>query len=76
MFQDFLGPTEIFIAGCDFRRGEYGPYFTTTAKQYWHLALCRFLWSLGVGGRYKKWLRAINENKKSLAEELRGSAKI
>ncbi|MGD8540394.1 MAG: hypothetical protein PVI66_16905 [Candidatus Aminicenantes bacterium] len=64
------------IAECDFNEGEYGPYFTTTAEQYGHLALCRFLWSLGVGGRYKKWLRAVNENQKSLAEELRGSAKI
>jgi hypothetical protein len=64
------------IAECKFNDGIYGPYFTTTAEQYGHLALCRFLWSLGVGGRYKKWLRAVNENQKSLAEELRGSAKI
>lgn len=64
------------IAECNFNDGIYGPYFTTTAEHYGHLALCRFLWSLSVGGRYKKWLRAVNENQKSLAEELRGSAKI
>ena len=45
------------IADCDFRSGDYGPYFTTTVDHFGHMALCRHLWSNGIGVRCSMGLR-------------------
>ena len=64
------------IAECDFRDGAYGPFFTTTPEHFGHGDLCRLLLRNGVGGRYKKWLKAVDEGNEALAEEYRDMAYI
>jgi len=64
------------IAKCDFRIGEYGPYFTTTTEHRGHLALCRFLWRMGIGGRYKDYLNAVNQKNNTEAEEWSSTSMI
>jgi hypothetical protein len=64
------------IAECDFNEGAYGPYFTTTTEHRGHLALCRFLLRMGIGGRYKDYLNAVNQNNNTEAEEWSSTSMI
>lgn len=64
------------IADCDPGLGEYGPYFSTHSYHRGHSDLCRHLQSYGVGGDYKKYVAALDEGKKALADELSGTAMI
>ena len=64
------------IAQCDYGDRSYGPYFTTTPDHWGQIDLCRFLLKNGVGGRFKKWLQAIDSNNTALAEEYRDMAYI
>jgi hypothetical protein len=65
------------IADCELRKeGEYGPYFTTYSYHRGHSELCRHLLSYGVGGRYTKYVEALDRDEKATAEELSGTAMI
>lgn len=64
------------IAACTARKGEYGTYFSTYSRHRGHLALCHHLKNYCVRGHYQKYVNAVDEGKKALAEELSGMAMI
>ena len=64
------------IAECDINEGTYGPYFTTATEHRGHLALCHFLLRMGIGGRYKDYLNAVNQRNDTEAEEWSSTSMI
>lgn len=64
------------IAECEFNVRPYGSYFTANTWHQGHLVLCRFLWRIGIGGRYKDYLNAVNQGNDTEAEEWSSTSMI
>jgi hypothetical protein len=64
------------IAECMIYESNSGRYFTTHYYDFGHLALCRHLREVGVGGYYSKWLKAVEGNNEEVEKEYRMSSKI